>query len=114
MFAVDEPCQDRDFIPVEHFVLVGGRTTLEDAKGLSNAHHRVASKDLCDDSCCCLRAVWMDSTPRTGKMEKNPTQPCWLGDKTGNPAGRRGNVDQVCNPGTELHVVGNTETAILS
>lgn len=42
---VSEPCQDRDFIPVEHFVLVGGRTTLEDAKGLSNAHHRVASKE---------------------------------------------------------------------
>lgn len=38
---------------------------MEDAKGLSNAHHTVASKDLCDDSWCCLRAMWMDSTPRT-------------------------------------------------
>lgn len=34
---VSEPCWDADFIPVEHFVLVGGRATRKDANGLSDA-----------------------------------------------------------------------------
>lgn len=111
-FAVgvgSEPCWDTNFIPLEHFVPVGGRGTMKDANGLSNAHHTQPAGNfvmllVLPESCMDGSPSWQDGTESHTAM----------GGKTGDPAGRHGNGDRVCNPGTEVHVMGSTVAAIPS
>jgi len=107
---------------------------MKDAKGLSDAHHRVASKDLCGDSQSCPRAAQMDPAPQTGEVETGLEQPPLRSSRScRSPRGhagwkmrgvtRQGDMtcsvlckqqDQICSAGFELCVTESTIAAILS